>query len=107
MTTFDQREHAFEEKFARDEELRFRVHARRNRLLGLWAAQHLGMKGPDAEKYAEALANADVAKFHDDELVAQIAADFKAKGVAVGKDEIHRQMAKDLIAAKRHHAGGN
>jgi hypothetical protein len=105
-TTFDQRERAFEQKFARDEDLRFKVHVRRSRKLGLWAAEQLQLKGDAAEKYAATLATADIAKFHDDELVSKIAADFAAKGVSIGPDEIRRQMEQMLVLAKRQVAAG-
>jgi hypothetical protein len=102
MTTFDEREHAFEGKFARDQEARFRVHAWRNRLLGLWAAEKLHL-GPDqAEAYALELAQADVARFHDDDLVRRILGDFKATGEPITESEIRDQLRQLLPIAKKH-----
>jgi hypothetical protein len=106
MTTFDQREQAFEQKFAHDEELRFKVHARRNHMLGLWAAKRLQMKRKAAEQYAEALTEADVAKFRDDQIVERIARDFATMGVAMENAEIRRQMDQLLIVAKRELGAG-
>ena len=105
MTTFDEREHAFEQKFAHDQEIRFRVHAVRNRLLGQWAAQRLRLKPAEADAYATALAQADVAKFHDDEIVKKIRGDLLANGDAVTEAEIREQLAQTLLAAKRRVAG--
>lgn len=105
MTTFNEREHAFEEKFAHDEDIRFRVHALRNRLLGEWAAQKLRLRPPEAASYAIALAQADVAKFHDDEIVRKVLSDFLANGEAITEAEIREQLARLLPAAKRRIAG--
>lgn len=102
MTTFDEREHVFEEKFAHDQEIRFRVHAARNRLLGLWAADRLHLNQAEREAYAMALAQADVAKFHDDDLVRRIIGDFFARGEAVTEAEIRREIDRLLAVAKRH-----
>src|ERR1700689_5209331 len=65
MTTFDKREEAFEQKFAHDEELRFKATARRNKLLGLWAAEKLGLKGSEADSYALSVVMADLESGHD------------------------------------------
>ncbi len=100
MTTFDEREHAFEQKFAHDQEIRFRVHALRNRLLGQWAAQKLRLKPAEAETYATELATADVASFHDDEIVKKVLGDFLANGEAVTEAEIRAQLTKLLPIAK-------
>lgn len=101
MTTFDEREHAFEEKFAHDQEIRFRVHAARNRLLGLWAADRLHLNQAEREAYAMALAQADIAKFHDDDLVRRIMGDFLARGEPVTELEIRHQIERLLEVAKR------
>lgn len=101
MTTFDEREHAFEDKFAHDQELRFRVHARRNRLFGLWAAERLGLAQAQAEAYATALAQADAAKFSDDAIVRRVLDDFTAKGVTVTALELQRQLEHLLPLAKQ------
>jgi len=105
MTTFDEREHAFEQKFAHDQEIRFRVHAVRNRLLGQWAAQTLHLRPAEAEAYATSLAQADVARFHDDEIIKKVLGDFLANGEAITEAEIREQLAKLLPVAKARVAG--
>src|ERR1700687_6067569 len=82
MTTFDKREEAFEQQFAHDEELKFKATARRNKLLGLWAAEKLGLKGADADSYALAIVMADLEASGDHDVTRKIRKDFDAKGVA-------------------------
>lgn len=91
MTTFDERERAFENKFRTDEELRFKVAARRDRLLGLWAAQQMGKTGREAEIYASDLISVDVEKAGDEEVVEKLAADLRAAGTAI---EVHTIRAR-------------
>jgi hypothetical protein len=92
MTTFDQRERAFEKKFAQDEELRFRANARRNRFFGLWAAKKLGLFGLEAESYAKVLVTTDVDKPGSDSVLEKVSADLRSKGIAESSDEIRRLM---------------
>lgn len=106
MTTFDEREHAFEEKFAHDQDIRFRVHVLRNRLLGEWAAKKLHLRPHEAASYAAALAVADVAKFHDDEIVRKVLSDFWANGEAITAAEIRAELDRLLPVAKQRIAGG-
>lgn len=75
MTTFDKREEGFEKKFALDEELMFKAAARRNKLLGLWAAEKLGLSGADAEAYAKSVVMADFQEAGDDDVFRKIKAD--------------------------------
>ena len=82
MTTFDKREEGFEKQFAHDEELKFKATSRRNKLLGLWAAEKLGRKGPDAEAYAKEVVMADFEEAGDDDVFRKVRKDFDAKGVA-------------------------
>jgi hypothetical protein len=97
MTTFDKREEAFEKKFAIDEELKFKAEARRNRLIGLWAAEKLGITGDAATTYArEAVAGA-FAEGGDKAVVARLARDLSAKGVT--EDEIRSRMSELLTQA--------
>jgi hypothetical protein len=77
MTTFDNREAAFENKFALDEELRFRATARRNKLLGLWAAQQMGKSGPEAEAYAKSVVLADFQEAGDDDVLRKVRGDLE------------------------------
>jgi hypothetical protein len=98
MTTFDKREEAFEQQFAHDEELRFKATARRNRLLGLWAAEKLGLSGVEANSYAKAIVMSDVeAGAHD--VAHKIRQDFDAKGVAQSDHQIGRAMTELMAQA--------
>ena len=97
MTTFDKREEGFEKKFAHDEELRFKATARRNKLLGLWAAQKLGMSGADADAYAKEVVQADFEEAGEDDVFRKVRKDLDAKGAAASDQEIRTQMI-DLMA---------
>ncbi len=92
MTTFDKREEGFEKRFAHDEELRFKANARRNKLLGLWAAEKLGLAGADADAYAKEVVVADLEEAGDDDVFRKIRKDFDAKGVAASDHQIRRTM---------------
>ena len=92
MTTFDKREEGFEKKFAHDEELRFKANARRNKLLGLWAAEKLGLSGPDADAYAKEVVVADFEEAGDDDVFRKVRKDFDAKGVAQSDQQIRKTM---------------
>ena len=81
MTTFDNREAAFENKFALDEELRFKATARRNKLLGLWAAERLGKSGADADAYAKSVVLADFQEAGDEDVVRKVRGDLEGAGV--------------------------
>ena len=96
MTTFDKREEAFEQQFAHDEELRFKATARRNKLLGLWAAEKLGLTGAEAESYAKSLVTSEIEPGAHD-IAGRILKDFAAKGVAQSDHQIARTMT-DLMA---------
>jgi hypothetical protein len=92
MTTFDKREEGFEKKFAHDEELRFKANARRNKLLGLWAAEKLGLSGADADAYAREVVAADFEESGDEDVFRKIRQDLDAKGVAQSDHQIRRTM---------------
>jgi hypothetical protein len=92
MTTFDKREEGFEKKFAHDEELRFKATARRNKLLGLWAAEKLGLSGADAEAYAKEVVLSDFEEAGDHDVFRKVRQDFDAKGVAQSDHQIRRTM---------------
>src|SRR5918997_4816966 len=96
MTTFDDRKDAFEKKFAHDEELRFKATARRNKLLGLWAAQQLGKSGADAEAYAKSVVLADFQEAGDDDVLRKVKADLEANGASQEETELRRVMT-DLM----------
>jgi hypothetical protein len=97
MSTFDKREEGFERKFAHDEEVRFKARARRNKLLGLWAADQLGLAGDAAEAYAKDIVIADFEGRGDDDVFARIRRDFDAKAVAQSDHQIRRTM-EELMA---------
>ena len=92
MTTFDKREEGFEKKFAHDEELKFKATARRNKLLGMWAAEKMGISGPAAETYAKEVVAADFEEPGDADVFRKIRKDFDAKGVAQSDHQIRRTM---------------
>jgi hypothetical protein len=79
MSTFDQREKDFEKKFAHDEELRFKATARRNKLLGLWAAEKLGKSGPDADAYAKEVVASDFEEAGDEDVFRKVSKDLGGK----------------------------
>jgi hypothetical protein len=101
MTTFDQRKDAYENKFARDEELRFKATARRNRLLGAWAAEKLGRTGPEAEAYAREVVRADMQEAGDADVIRKLRTDFDAAGVQHSDDQIRRMMDELMVEAVR------
>ena len=97
MTTFDKREEGFEKKFAHDEELQFKATARRNKLLGLWAAGILGKSGADADAYAKEVVVADFEEAGDDDVLHKVAKDLAAKGIT--EQQIRAQMNELLATA--------
>ncbi|MGU3493636.1 DUF1476 domain-containing protein [Xanthobacteraceae bacterium A53D] len=99
MTTFDKREDGFEARFAHDEQLRFRALARRNKMLGLWAAEKLGIVGDEAEAYAKDVIVADLEEQGDEDVFRKLRTDFDAKGVDVSDHQIRRNMAELLTQA--------
>ena len=97
MTTFDERENAFEAKFAHDEEMQFKAQARCNKLLGLWAAAKLGKTGSDADDYAKTVVIADMEEAGHEDVVRKVSADL---GSLSSDDEIRTKMAELLPEAK-------
>jgi len=96
-TTFDKREEGFEKKFAHDEELRFKAMARRNKMLGLWAAGILGKSGADAEAYAKEVVLADFEEAGDNDVARKVLADLQPKGIT--EQQVRTQMTGLLAAA--------
>ena len=92
MTTFDKRKDAFETKFAHDAELKFKAEARRNKLLGLWAAGLLGKTGAEADAYARAVVASDFEKAGDEDVFAKVRKDFDAAGVTQSDHQLRRTM---------------
>jgi hypothetical protein len=100
MSVFDHREKAFEAKYHLDEELAFRVNVRRDKLLGLWVAEKLGLAGADAEAYARSVLEADLADPHLD-MLAKLAKDLEDKKVAVSLEKLQRERARLQAVAKQ------
>jgi hypothetical protein len=98
---FDDRKKAEEERFAHDEELRFKAEARRNYKLGLWVAELIGLTGAAAEDYAKTVIMADLEEPGDDDVVRKVMADLKAKGVDVSEHRVRNRMAQLMEEAKQ------
>jgi hypothetical protein len=92
MTTFDKREEAFEKKFALDEEQKFKAIARRNRLLGLWVADQLGLSGGTGIDYAKTVVAAEFGEGGDAAVIRKVVADLAAKGVSLSEEELRARM---------------
>jgi hypothetical protein len=94
MTTFDKREEGFEKKFAMDEEQKFKAEARRNRLLGLWVAEKLGLSGEAASTYAKEVVAAEFQEAGDADVVRKVMGDLKAKGIALTEQQLRVKMGE-------------
>ena len=94
MSTFDEREKGFETKFKRDQELDFKVMARRNKLLGLWAAEKMGIDGADAETYAKEVVVSDFDRPGDDDVLEKVQGDLTAKGLGLADKDIRKDNYK-------------
>ena len=99
MTTFDKREEGFEKKFALDEEQKFKAMARRNRLLGLWAAEKLGVSGEEANAYAKDVVAADFEEAGDNDVLQKVLKDLTAKGNVVTEAELRAKMDELMAQA--------
>ncbi|MBI1384885.1 MAG: DUF1476 family protein [Rhizobiales bacterium] len=99
MNTFDDRKKSYEAKFAHDQEIKFKASARRNKLLGLWAADLMGISGAEADDYAKAVIKADFEEAGDDDVFRKIRRDFDAKGVAQSDHQIRRKMDELMVTA--------
>ena len=99
MSTFDKREQGFENKFAHDEELRFKATAGRNKLLGIWAAGLLGYEGEKAEEYAKEVVRADFEEPGDEDVFRKIRADFDANNIDQSDHQIRRNMDELMSTA--------
>ncbi|NEX94293.1 DUF1476 domain-containing protein [Caulobacter sp. 17J65-9] len=100
MTIFDEREQAFEAKFAHDQEVEFKAHARRDRLLGLWAAERMGLSPESAEQYAAVLVRADIGRSGEDDVARKVIQDLSASNVAVPEAVLHQKMDELLAQAR-------
>ena len=99
MTTFDKREEGFEKQFAHDEDLRFKATARRNKMLGKWAAERQGLSGAEAEAYAKEVVLADFEESGEEDVFRKVRRDFDSKGIKVSDEDIRSQMHELLAKA--------
>jgi hypothetical protein len=102
MTTFDDREKAFEKKFAHDQDLRFKAEARRNNLLGAWVAERLGLTGDAVSEYQRAVRRSDLEEAGDEDVFRKVRADLDEKGVNVSDEELRAQMVTFMEQAIAH-----
>ncbi len=100
MTTFDRREKGFENKYQHDQEIEFKAQARRNKLLGLWAAGQMGLSGSDADAYAREVVEADFEEPGDADVMRKVLKDFEAKGVTCADHTLRRKMDDLLVEAR-------
>ena len=100
MSGFDDRENAFENKFAHDQELEFKAVARRNKLLGLWAAELMGLTGDDAEAYGKEVVKADFEEAGDEDVFRKVRGDFDARGIEQTDHQIRHKMEQLLEEAR-------
>ena len=101
MATFDDREKGFEQKYKHDKELEFKINARRNKLLGLWAAKEQGIADSEADAYAKAVVMADFDKPGDDDVVQKVLGDFKQKGLEMSEHRVRKHMTELLETARQ------
>lgn len=99
MTSFDKREEGFEKKYALDEEQKFKAEARRNKLLGLWVAEKLGLAGEEAAAYAKSVVAADFEEAGDADVVRKVIADLGAKGVPLTEPQLRTKMDELMATA--------
>ncbi len=107
MATFQERQKGFEAKFARDQDLKFKAEARRNNLIGAWAAEKLGLTGDAVAEYQKEVRRADLIEKGDDDVVRKIRSDFDAKGINISDDEIRAQMIDFMAQAIAQIEGGS
>jgi hypothetical protein len=101
MTTFDDRENAFEKQFQHDQDLQFKANARKNKLLGLWAAQLMGKTGADAEAYSKGIVMADFEKPGEHDVIHTLMRDLAAAGKPTEEHTIRKQSERCLAEARR------
>jgi hypothetical protein len=101
MTTFDDRKDAFEKKFAHDEELRFKATARRNKLLGLWAARQMGLTDAEADAYAKDVIRADFEEAGDEDVIRKLIGDLTSAGVDTDETRVREALEHKSVEARR------
>ena len=102
MTSFDERERAFETMYARDQEMQFKIHARRNRLLGQWAAKKMGLTEAEADAYAKEVIRSDFEEAGDDDVVRKVLGDLTSAGVEIDDAAIRQALEHKTVEARRH-----
>jgi hypothetical protein len=102
MTTFDDRERAFESQYARDQEMQFKIVARRNRLLGHWAAKKMGLTEAEADAYARDVIRADFEEAGDEDVIRKLLGDLTSAGIEVDEKAIREALEHKTIEARRH-----
>ena len=100
MSEMDKREDAFESKFAHDAELKFKAQARRNKLLGIWAADLMGLNADEAQDYAKEVIKSDFEEAGDEDVFRKVSADIKEAGANVSEEDLRNKMAELLAQAK-------
>ena len=101
MTTFDDRERAFENKYAHDQEMAFRIVARRNRLVGVWAAGEMGLTPEETDAYAKAVVQAEFEESGDEDVVRKLYGDLVSAGVEIDEQRIRGELDAKMIEARR------
>ena len=101
MTTFDDRQKAFETKYARDQEMQFKIVARRNRLLGQWAAKKMGLTDAEADAYAREVIRADFEEAGDEDVIRKVLGDLTAAGVEIDADGVRQVLEEKSVEARR------
>lgn len=102
MTDFNDREKAFETKFARDEEMQFKVIARRNRLFGLWAAEKMDLSEVEAEAYAKDVIRADFEEAGDEDVIRKVLGDLTGAGIDIDDATVRQELEHKEVEARRH-----
>lgn len=101
MTTFDDRERAFETKYARDEEMAFRVTARRNKLLGQWAAEKMKLTPEETEAYARAVVHAEFEETGNEDVIRKLVGDLTAAGIEIDESDVRAALDEKTVEARR------
>lgn len=101
MTTFDDREHAFENKFAHDEEMKFRITARRNRLVGQWAAEKMKLTAAETDSYSKSVVQADFEEIGDEDVVRKLLGDIVSAGIDIHEADVRAALERFNIEARR------
>jgi hypothetical protein len=101
MTTFDSREKAFEDRFAHDAELQFKVAARRNKLLGHWAANLMGLTAEETDAYAKSVVQADFEEAGDEDVIRKVLGDLSARGLGASEADVRAALAASEVEARR------